>query len=492
MTRYNALAARFREIALLEDASNLLHWDATTQMPDASAHARGEQMATLSTLRHRLLCEPALAEWLDEAEASIQLLNDWQQANLREMRRIWLHATCLDAALVEELSRLTLESEHVWFEARAANDFARMRPLLERILTLTRESAVARGQALGCSAYEGLLDQYDPGLRCETIDRCFDALAARLPITIAKALETQNGQASCNLSAPLAQQEALSRRILEAMHFDFSAGRLDTSPHPFCGGAKGDIRITTRYNEADFTEGLFGVLHESGHALYERQLPADWRYQPVGDARGMSFHESQSLFVEMQLAQSKPFMAFLAPHLSKAFGHHFDSETLYRSVTRVERGLIRVTADEVTYPAHIILRYQLEKAMLSGDLQVGDLPHAWAEGMRTLLGIVPDTDKDGCLQDIHWPGGAFGYFPTYTLGALIAAQLMETVRGALPDLDAQIEQGEFAPLQAWLGTHIHAQGSRYGTEELLQRTTGKPLGIEAYSRYIERKYLEQH
>lgn len=489
---YQTLASRFREISLLEDTSNLLHWDATTQMPGASAPARGEQMATLSALRHRLLCEPILADWLTEAEADAHLLDDWQKANLREMRRIWLHATCLETSLVEELSRLTLESEHIWFEARATNDFARMRPLLERILILTRESAAARAEVLGCTPYEGLLDQYDPGLRTTTIDSCFNALSASLPASIAKALETQKNRISCDLSAPLAQQEALSRRVLEAMRFDFAAGRLDTSPHPFCGGAKGDIRITTRYNASDFTEGLFGVLHESGHALYERQLPADWRYQPVGDARGMSLHESQSLLVEMQLAQSKPFMAFLSPYLVEVFGRHFDTGTLYRALTRVERGLIRVTADEVTYPAHVILRYRLEKSMISGDLQVRDLPLAWAEAMRDLLGVVPDTDKDGCLQDIHWPGGAFGYFPTYTLGALIAAQLMEAVHHALPDLDAQISRGEFAPLQTWLGTQLHAQGSRYGTEELLLRVTGKPLGIEAYSRYIGQKYLEQH
>lgn len=486
---YRELEERFRAIALLEDAQNLLHWDASTYMPDGAAAARAEQVAGLSALKHRMITEERLGEWLEEAQSHTSSLGEWQNANLREMHRHFIHANCLEARLVEELSRVSLESEHCWFTARKNNDFAAMQPYLEHLLMLTREAASAKAEALGCGAYDALLDQYDPGLRMEAIDACFIPLAARLPGLIDAVLERQDSAPRPNLSASVTKQEALGRALLEALGFDFGALRLDTSPHPFCGGARGDIRITSRYNAEDFTEGLFGVLHESGHALYERQLPRDWRYQPVGEARGMSLHESQSLLVEMQLGSSRAFVTFLLPLVKQHLGASLSASELYAAITRVERGQIRVTADEVTYPAHILLRYDLEKRLLSGDVPVGDLPDAWAEGMERLLGIRPDSDRDGCLQDIHWPGGAFGYFPTYTLGALIAAQLMETARIALPELDAQVERGEFSPLQAWLGERVHAPASRYQTTELVANVTGKPLGIEAYLRYIERKYL---
>lgn len=488
---YAELERRFRTLALLEDAQSLLHWDASTLMPDAAAAARSEQLAALSTLKHQWLTDPLTARLLEAAASDPAPLDAWQQANLREMRRAYTHAACLDNALVEEMSRLCAESEHTWFTARQADDFARMRPYLERIVTLTREMAAAKAEALGCAPYDALLDSYDPGLRSTLVDRCFTPLAERLPALIDAATHAQAAATPPpppDLAAPVTAQEALGRAVLEAFGFEFSALRLDTSPHPFCGGARGDIRITTRYNPEDITESLFGVLHESGHALYEKQLPAHWRYQPVGEARGMSVHESQSLWVEMQLGQSPAFMRFLLPLLERHLGQRFEEASLYRALTRVERGLIRVTADEVTYPAHIILRYQLEKALLGGTLAVADLPGAWADGMQALLGIRPGDDRDGCLQDVHWPGGAFGYFPTYTLGALIAAQLMEAMREALPDLDQQVEQGHFAPLHAWLATHVHGMASLHGTEALVAHATGKPLGIEAYFRYIERKY----
>ncbi len=490
MQTYDELERRFRSMSLLDDAQALLHWDASTFMPDGAAQARAEQGAALSALKHRLMTEDALADLLLEADAQREALAPWQQANLREMHRNWAHANCLEETLVEEMSRLCLESEHVWFTARKENDFARMRPYLERIVSLTRDMAAAKAETFACEPYDALLDSYDPGLRSALIDACFTPLAEVLPGLIDTALSRQGAASMLDLSASVTQQEALGRALLTALNFDFSSLRLDVSPHPFCGGARGDIRITTRYNPDDLTEGLFGVLHESGHALYEKQLPLPWRYQPVGEARGMSMHESQSLWVEMQLAQSPAFIRFLLPLLEQHLGRPFDAGALYSAVTKVERGLIRVTADEVTYPAHILLRYGLEKQLLADVITVEDLPDAWAEGMELLLGIVPEDDRDGCLQDVHWPGGAFGYFPTYTMGALIAAQLMETMREQLPELDTLVERGEFAPLQSWLAERVHSQGSFLGTAELVERATGKPLGIDAFTRYIERKYIE--
>src|SRR5262249_32724992 len=280
---------------------------------------------------------------------------------------------------------------------------------------------------------------------------------------------------------------------MEQIGFDFGHGRLDVSAHPFCGGVPDDVRITTRYDESDFARALMGILHETGHALYQRGLPAEWRLQPVGRARGMAVHESQSLFLEMQVCRSRAFAAFAAPILREAFavdGPGWEAEALYRRQIRVERGLIRVDADEVSYPAHVILRYRLERAMLAGDLALADLPGAWAEGLYQLLGVAPANDGEGCLQDIHWYDGVWGYFPTYTLGALIAAQLFEAARAAIPDVLEAVTQGEFAPLLSWLRERIHAKGSLLSTAELVESATGRPLETASFERHLHHRYLD--
>jgi carboxypeptidase Taq len=280
---------------------------------------------------------------------------------------------------------------------------------------------------------------------------------------------------------------------MESLGFDFSAGRLDVSAHPFCGGTPDDVRLTTRYDEADFAPALMGVLHETGHALYERGLPAAWRRQPVGAARGMSIHESQSLIVEMQACRSRSFLAFAAPLIREAFGGEgpaWAPDNLWRLYGAVEPGFIRVDADEVTYPAHVVLRYGLEKAMIAGDLAPADLPGAWNDGMVHLLGLVPPDDRLGCLQDIHWYDGAWGYFPTYTLGALTAAQLFAAAVVAEPGIPAALGRGDFGPLLAWLRVNVHAKGSLLSTDELIVAATGRPLDTEVFKRHLRRRYLE--
>jgi carboxypeptidase Taq len=279
---------------------------------------------------------------------------------------------------------------------------------------------------------------------------------------------------------------------MERIGFDFAHGRLDESAHPFCGGVPEDVRLTTRYDEADFAKALMGTLHETGHALYKRGLPAEWRLQPVGAARGMAMHESQSLFLEMQVCRSRAFAGFAAPLLREIFGgigDAWDADTLYRRQIHVEPGPIRVDADEITYPAHVILRYRLERAMIAGDLEPADLPGAWAEGLRELLGIAPGNDREGCLQDIHWYDGAWGYFPTYTLGALIAAQLFEAARRDIPDLMPTIAAGEFGMLLGWLRQRVHTKGSLLSTAELVESATGEPLGAASFERHLRARYL---
>jgi carboxypeptidase Taq len=368
-------------------------------------------------------------------------------------------------------------------------------PGLERVLTLTREVAAAKADALRVSPYEALLDQYEPGLTTERIDGLFAEIERFLPGLLDQALAYQKSRPAPpgpQGPFPIALQRRAVLTLMERIGFDFAHGRLDESAHPFCGGTPDDVRLTTRYDEADFAKALMGTLHETGHALYQRGLPAEWRRQPVGDWRGMAIHESQSLFLEMQLCRSRAFAGFAAPFLREIFGGTGDAwstEAFYRRQIRVMPGLIRVDADEVTYPAHVILRYRLERAMLAGDLLPRDLPGAWTEALRSAIGVSPSSNRDGCLQDIHWYDGAWGYFPTYTLGALIAAQLFAALRKALPDVADRIGGGEFAAIFDWLRAHIHGKGSLLSTADLVQEATGAPLGAAAFERHLRERYL---
>jgi len=496
MTAYTELEARFRRLGAVEEAIAMLHWDAAAMMPVGGAAARAEQLGTLRGIAHQLLTASQIADRLAAAEADADALGAWQRANLREMRRRWRHAAAVPSDLVEASSHARSESESVWRAARPADDFAMALPGLEHVLALTRETAAAKAEAFGTSPYEALLDQYEPDLSTGTIDRLFDEISAFLPGLLDAVLARQAAQAvppEPSGPFPIALQRRAALTLMERIGFDFAHGRLDETAHPFCGGTSEDVRLTTRFDEADFTKALMGTLHETGHALYKRGLPAEWRRQPVGMARGMAVHESQSLFLEMQVCRSRAFAGFAAPLLRDIFGgigEAWDAEALYRRQIRVMPGPIRVDADEVTYPAHIILRYRLERAMLAGDLVPRDLPSAWADGLQRLIGVMPPSHCDGCLQDIHWYDGAWGYFPTYTLGALIAAQLFAAVRHALPDIGDRIGRGEFAPLFEWLRAHIHGRGSLLSTADLVQEATGMPLGTGAFERHLRQRYLE--
>jgi carboxypeptidase Taq len=498
MTAYETLERRFRRISALRDALGILTWDTETVMPAGAAEGRSEQLAAVRLAAHELLTDPRVGGWLDEAEAGGGALDAWQAANLREMRRHHVHATAVPGDLVEANSRAVSRCEMVWRDARAGSDFAMLLPSLSEVLARQREIAAAKAEALGCAPYDALLDEYEPGARSQRVDALFAELEAFLPAFLPQVLDAQAARAPA-LEAegpfPVEAQRALAVRLMGTVGFDFERGRLDVSLHPFCGGATGDVRITTRYDERDYTAALMGVLHETGHALYEHGRPAAWAGQPVGDARGMGLHESQSLLLEMQACRSRAFLDHAAPLMREAFnaeGLAWEPANLYRLYTRVRPGFIRVDADEVTYPAHIVLRYRLEKALIAGAMEAGDLPEAWNLGMKQLLGLDVPEDRLGCLQDIHWPGGAWGYFPTYTLGAMAAAQLFETACAAEPDLLPGIARGDFGPLVSWLRTNVHAQGSFHpSTDALLTQVTGRPLDAEVYRRHLRRRYLEE-
>lgn len=491
---HQALKAHFDRIGAVEGAVAVLHWDAAAMMPKGGAHARANQLAMLSVIRHEMLTDTRMPDWIAAAEA--EKLADWDAANVHEIRRAWQHATAVPADLVAALSTAGSDCEMTWRSARKANDWAALKPKLETVVGLVRQKATAKAEALGTSPYEALLDEFEPGGTTAAIDAVFADLVEFLPGFIDKVLSKQAaGPAIVTPQGPFPvdAQRGLGLSIMRTLGFEFDHGRLDVSHHPFCGGIADDVRITTRYDEADFVKSLMGVIHETGHALYERGLPAAWRNQPVGVARGMSMHESQSLLMEMQACRSQAFIHWAAPQIRAAFngqGAAWSAENLYRLYTKVERSLIRVDADEVTYPAHVILRYRLEKALLSGDLQVADLPGAWRDGMLELVGIAPPDDASGCMQDIHWMDGTIGYFPTYTLGAMTAAQLFDAACTADPDIMPGIGRGDFGPLLAWLRPNVHALGSRLSTDELLTRATGRPLDAAVFKAHLTRRYLE--
>ncbi|MDN3566749.1 carboxypeptidase M32 [Paeniroseomonas aquatica] len=488
---YARLKTRFARIATLGEAGAMLHWDASAMMPPGGGAARGEQLAVLAGLGHELLTAPAVAEDLAAAAAT----GDWDQANLRLMRRAHLRATALPTSLVEATARANAACEKVWRQAKAAADFAMVRPALEEVVALQREAAQALSGVLGLAPYDSLMDGYQPGIGAADVEPVFAAYEAFLAEALprAEAIQAARG-APLPLPGPfpVAVQQALCRSLSERVGLDYGHARLDESLHPFCGGTPTDVRITTFYAEADVGKALLGVLHETGHALYERGLPGAWARQPVGEAAGMAAHESQSLIVEMQACRSDAFLGFLGGELHRAFGGDpapYETANLARLWRRVGRSFIRVDADELTYPAHVILRFRLERALIGGELSVADLPGAWAEGFRRLLGIAPPNDAEGCLQDIHWHDGAFGYFPSYTLGAMAAAQLMKAARAAVPGLEAAMGQGDMAPLTGWLARHVHAQGSRLGFQDLLRQATGKPLDPADFMDHLRHRYL---
>lgn len=490
---YGQLEQRFARMGALQEAAGMLHWDMAAVMPEGGHESRAEQLATLNVIGHEMLTAPETGDLLNLAGDSG--LDDWQRANLHEMKRIYVHATALRPDLVEAMTRARAACEKVWRDARPKGDFALVRPKLQVVLNLFRESAQAKAEKLGLAPYDALMDEFEPGARRADITPVFDAYAAFLPDFLGRVLEHQaRSPAPIAPQGPfsIASQKALGEKLMATLGFDFAHGRLDTSLHPFCGGTPDDVRITTRYNEEQFADALMGVVHETGHALYERGLPAAWRRQPVGQARGMALHESQSLIIEMQAARSPSFCRFLSPILNATYPGNeaaFTPENLARFYTRVEPGFIRVSADEVTYPAHVILRYRLEQALIAGDLTLNDLPGAWNDGMQSLLGLKVTNDREGCLQDIHWFEGLFGYFPCYSLGAMTAAQFFDAALSAVPEIPAAIEKGDFTPLIGWLRMHVHGRGSSLTTPEIVREATGRPLDAAIFRRHLERRYL---
>jgi len=491
---YRSLHQRFKQIADLDHALSILSWDEAVMMPAGSGEVRAEAMATLAGMIHEMTAAPATGE-LAEAAATDDL-DPWQAANVARVRHDWQKAQAVPRDLVVALSKATSACEQAWRPARGENDWNAVADKLETVVRLTRERSHALAEALGSEPYDALLDDYEPGLTRRDIDPVFAELGAVLPDLVDDALARQGSPEVPGGPFSIDRQEALARELMAGIGFDFDRGRLDVSHHPFCGGALGDTRITTRYNQDDFLESMFAALHETGHAMYQQGLPIEWRGQPVGSAGGMALHESQSLLMEMQVCRGEPFLAFAAPIIQRTLlGTETDApawqaDNLRKLAAKVERGFIRVDADELTYPLHVILRYRLETAMLDGDLPVRDIPDAWNEAMTASLGLSTAGDfTDGCMQDVHWFAGLIGYFPSYTLGAVMAAQIYRAARDRIGGLDDAVRAGRFGVLFDWLRENVHGRGSLKPTRELLVDVTGTRLETGAYLDHLRARYV---
>lgn len=489
---YQALTATFTRLYRYQHLGAIASWDQAAKMPPGGNAARGAALAELDVLMHQTLTDESLHALV--ATAQSESLDPVQRANLREMRRDWEQANLLPQRLVEAKSLAGSRCEHAWRTQRKENDWKGFLENFSEVVKLSREEAQTLSQARGVSPYDALMDKYEPGTRSADIDVLFGELKTWLPELIGKVSAKQAGETVVPAHGPfpVAAQRALGLEIMTLLGFDFLRGRLDVSTHPFCGGVAQDVRITTRYAEDDFMRSMMGITHETGHARYEQGLPGDTAALALGRARSMGIHESQSLSFEMQVGRNPAFMGLLAPLVNKHLGEQpaFEAANLARLFTRVAPGFIRVDADELTYPAHIILRYEIESALIDGEIEARDIPALWDEKMMAYLGL--DTRGNyarGCLQDIHWTSGSFGYFPSYTLGAMYAAQYFATIRRLHPTLDASLAAGDLSPIFQWLSTHIWSQASRWETGELVQRATGETLNPAHFRRHLERRYL---
>ena len=489
---YDTLTQTFLRLYRLQHLQSIASWDQAANMPPRGNEARAAAMAEMGALLHRMRTDPQLAQQLERAES--EPLSDPQRANLREMRREWRQSNALAESLVQRAYMATGRCEHAWRTQRPANDWKGFLGNFREVLAIEREAADALSQQSSLSRYDALMDRFEPGMTSKTLDAVFGDLRSWLPGLIRQVIEKQSRETLEQPKGPfpIQAQRHLCERVIRLLGFDFDAGRLDVSTHPFCGGVPEDVRMTTRFRDDEFLGSLMGTIHETGHGRYEQNRPRELLGQPVSEARSMAIHESQSLSFEMQLGSHPGFVAQLAPLVAQAFGMQpaFEPQNLHRLITRVHPGLIRVEADEVTYAAHIILRYEIERPLIEGEIEADDIPALWDAKMAELLQLdTRGNFKDGPLQDVHWPSGMFGYFPCYSLGAMYAAQWFAAMRRATPDLDARIARGDVAPVFDWLRAHVWSQASLWTTDELVRRASGEALNPAHLRAHLQTRYL---
>ncbi|MCR9248507.1 MAG: carboxypeptidase M32 [bacterium] len=500
-TAYDALVSHHREVFLLGSTSALLGWDQETYMPTGAGEVRAEQLALLARLQHERATDPRIGDWLDDCEAGAERASHGEDdaaeraAIVRELRRDFDRATKLPPALVGELAEVESRAQQAWAGARTDSDFAGFAPWLERMVGLQQQKADCLAET-GASRWDALADCYEPGMRAADLERVFSPLRERL---VALRERLAGGRAPnhafVRAKFPIPAQERFVNAVVRAMGFDFERGRIDRSTHPFCTGTGADVRLTTRFHEDNVVDALGSTMHEGGHGLYEQGLPVARLGTPLGEAVSLGIHESQSRLFENHVGRSRAFWEWVWPQAREQLGagaDGFAAAQAFRDANLVQPSLIRVEADEATYDLHVMVRFEIERELIAGDLPVADLPARWNGLYRDYLGVEVPDDRRGCLQDVHWSCGLFGYFPTYTLGNLYAAQFAAAADRALGGLDRLIGRGDFAPLVDWLRDNVHRHGRRYSPAELCQRATGAPLSSEPFFTYLEAKLTDAY
>ena len=493
MSAQQTLRDKFRVIHNLNHASQYLSWDEAVMMPKGGGLARADSLATLRLLVHEMITSSEVGELIDAAKAE-KSADEWELANLRVIEHQRKRSTAVPPDLVVALSKASSACEQEWRERRAENDWESVVPLLSEVVRLTRERAICLGKALAIDPYDALLDEYEPGLKQQFIDPLFSRLIEFLPGFVDDVMARQGPPSKFQGDFSPESQMKLATRLMNPLGFNFSRGRIDTSHHPFSCGDFADTRITTRFGANDFLESMYAVLHETGHALYQQGLPQDLYDQPVGHSLGMMIHESQSLFMEMQICRGDSFLQFAKPVIEETLnvrgnGTPWNLRSFSNAVRRVERGKIRVESDETTYPLHIVLRYGIEKALLNDELSVDDIPDVWNQRMLDSFGIeLGDDFRNGCMQDVHWFAGLIGYFPCYSLGALTAAQFYQAMKRETSDIEDDFEAGKFDRSLEWQRTNIHSRGQLIPSFELIETVTGSPLSCDAFIAHVTSRY----
>ncbi|WP_226022010.1 carboxypeptidase M32 [Halomicrobium salinisoli] len=483
---YEEFEDHVRRLTYVGDAAGVLQWDQEVVMPEGGTPARSKQTSALSTLKHELLTDDRLGEWLDELESAD--LDPEREAVVREVRRDHERAVRVPSDLVERISETTSNALPVWKQARQEDDFDAFADTLEEIVQLKREYAEAIDPDR--DPYEVLFEEYEPYLGLDTVERVLERLRDEL-VPLIDDIQDSDVDLADPFSGTYdeAAQEELVREALDYLGYDWDRGRLDTAPHPFSSGTQFDARVTTRFDPEDPLDALGSTIHEFGHATYTQGLPREEYGTPLGDSRDLSVHESQSRLWENHVGRSQPFFEGFAPSIADHLGVDADPRALYEAANTVHPdNLIRVEADELTYHMHIVLRFEIERDLIQGDLDVAEVPQVWNEKMEEYLGVRPDTDAEGCLQDIHWTHGSFGYFPTYSLGSVLAAQLFAAAEDDLGSLDGRVHDGVFDPLREWLGENVHRHGARYTTDELIREATGEEFTADYFLDYAAGKY----
>jgi len=487
---YEALLDHYEQISNVNAAGSILQWDEEVMMPEGGTPARSKQKSALSSLSHDLLTEDKVGEWLDELDDAD--LTDEQAAVVREIRREYERADRVPNDLVAEISETTSEALPKWKEAREEDDFSVFAPILEDLIELQKEYAEHIDPDK--PAYEVLFADYEPYLDLDTAERVLERLREELVPLIEDIRESD-----VELADPFEgdfdvdTQEELARDVLDTLGYDFEHGRVDTAPHPFSTGNQFDARVTTRFSEDDPVDALMSTIHEFGHARYTLGLPREQYGSPLGESRDLTVHESQSRLWENHVGRSRVFWEKFLPAMKERFPQIEDAtpEAAYEAANEVyEDNLIRVEADELTYHMHIIVRFEIERELIEGDLDVEDVPERWNDKYEEYLGIRPDTDAEGCLQDIHWSHGSFGYFPTYSLGSVLAAQIYDALEADVGDVDEKVRNGNFDVIAEWLEANVHQHGARYTTPELVEEATGEAYNADHFVDYVTEKYTE--